>query len=92
MSWIDGETGLPVEAAEKIKKKLISIIQVNQELSAELMRIEEEKLQLTSSIENLRNKVDELVLENMQLKEQLEKLIKTDKSLSGNSASTASEY
>lgn len=78
MSWIDGETGLPIECAEKIKKKLISIIQTNQELSTRLMRIEEEKQQLLGAIEILQNKIDELSLQNMQLKEQLERLVKTD--------------
>ncbi|MEM2040631.1 MAG: hypothetical protein QXI52_01775 [Nitrososphaerota archaeon] len=78
MSWIDGETGLPVEASEKIKKKLISITQINQELSNRLVILEEEKRRLMSSIENLQNKVDELLLENIKLKEQLERLTSTD--------------
>lgn len=78
MSWIDGETGLPVETSEKIKKKLISITQINQELSNRLVILEEEKRRLMSSIENLQNKVDELLLENIKLKEQLERLTSTD--------------
>lgn len=78
MSWIDGETGLPLESSEKIKKKLISIMQANQELSNRVMILEEEKQRLMSIIEALQNKVDGLSLENVKIKELLERLATTD--------------
>lgn len=73
MSFIDGETGLPLEAAEKIKKKII-----NQESSIRLVMTEEEKKQLIDDVKTLVNKVDRLLLEVGQLKEQLERLARTD--------------
>ena len=60
MPWIDGETGLPVEAAEKIKEKFKAL--------------EEENLKLKQENEQLRQRVSDLEFENQSLKDQTSSL------------------
>jgi len=57
MPWIDGETGLPVEVAEKIKERFKAL--------------EEENLRLKQENEQLKQKVSDLESENQSLKDQI---------------------
>ena len=67
MPWIDGETGLPVEVAEKIKERFSAL--------------EEENLRLKRENEQLKQKVSDLESENQSLKDQISSLQAENNSL-----------
>jgi len=55
--WIDGETGLPVEVAQKIKERFRTL--------------EEENSELRKENDQLKQRISELEEENQKLKEQV---------------------
>jgi len=68
MSWTDGETGLPIEIAEKIKKRLkmheekIMSLEVEKlELLRNIAKIQEREQQLIYSVGILTEKINELI-------------------------------
>ena len=67
MSWVDGETGLPLEAAEKIKQKI-------RMLEEENARLREENMRLRDRITLLEIMLDEVNRRNMQLDEKIRQL------------------
>lgn len=65
--WIDGETGLPVEVAQKIKERFRTL--------------EEENSELRNENDQLKQRISELEEENQKLKEQVSSLQEENDSL-----------
>jgi len=77
MTWVDGETGLPLEAAEKIKQKIRMLEDENARL-----REENEKLRITiqelrafyeARLSEINKRLDDLGLDLQVVRSRLEK-------------------
>jgi len=68
MPWIDGETGLPMEAAEKIKRRFKALEDENLKLKRENEQLKQRVSDLESENQSLRDQVSSLQAENDSLK------------------------